>query len=329
MKLGDDMNNRFTFFLTLFCCFVILVVIINLNKITSFLADLLEENPKIVLTNKNAYALNDQFNYVASTNDFTPLSKQDLKNIIYTAVDSGYQNFTFYCPHEYVNCVSDITTITNDQEMLTHLNNFVHPYNSFSNLKTTITESGEITLDIAYLYTEDEIKQINQKIDTIIKENIKKDMDDYEKIKVIHDYIINNSKYDVKRNNENESPYNSYKAYGPLIEGYATCNGYTDAMALFLNKLGYKNFKIATTPSDANLTGHIWNAVYINGRWLHLDVTWDDPVSEDGKDYLLHKYFLITDDELKKADEGKVVVTEHNYLKNIYSEFIEEEKSQS
>ena len=30
---------------------------------------------------------------------------------------------------------------------------------------------------------------------------------------------------------------------------------------------------------------------------------------------------LITD-ELKKADEGEVVVTEHNYLKSIYSEFL-------
>ena len=215
-----------------------------------------------------------------------------------------------------------ITNITNDQEILTHLNNFVNPYNSFSNIKTIISESGEINLNVNYLYTQDKINEIEKKVNEIIKNNITNEMDDYEKIKVIHDYLINNSKYDVKRNNEKTSKYDSYTAYGPLIEGYATCNGYTDAMAIFLNRLGYKNFKIATTPDNENLTGHIWNAVYINNRWLHLDVTWDDPVSENGQDYLLHKYFLITDEELKKADEGKVVVTEHNYLKNIYSEFM-------
>ena len=92
-------------------------------------------------------------------------------------------------------------------------------------------------------------------------------------------------------------------------------------MAIFLNKFGIKNYKIATTPENENSTGHIWNAVYINDKWLHLDITWDDPVAESGKDYLLHKYFLVTNEELQKADEGKVVVTEHNFLKNIYSEF--------
>lgn len=315
------MNNKSTFLITIFCSILIFIITLNINKICSFLVNTLEENPKIIKENKSIYALNKSFEFVSSTTDFTPLSKQDLKNIIYTTVDSGWNNFTFYCPNEYSKCVKDIMDITNDQEILTHLNNFVSPYNSFSNIKTTISDSGEITLNIKYLYTDDKINAINKKIDEVLKNNINDSMDDYEKIKVIHDYIINNAKYDVKRNNENISQYNSYIAYGPLIEGYATCNGYTDAMALFLNKLGYKNFKIATTPDDKNLTGHIWNAVYLNNKWLHLDVTWDDPVSEDGKDYLLHKYFLITDEELKKADEGKVVVTEHNYLKNIYSEF--------
>jgi len=317
------MNNKTTIFTTIICCTLIIIVIMNLNKLTNYLANQLETNPKVVLDIKNEYALNQNFDFVQITNDFIPLSKQDLKNIIYTTIDSGWKKLTFYCPKEYVKCVEDITTITDDQEILTHLNNFVNPYNSFSNIKTSISESGEITLEINYLYTEEKIDVINKKVDEIIKNTITKEMDDYDKIKVIHDYLINNSKYDVKRNNEQDTTYDSYTAYGPLIEGYATCNGYTDAMAIFLNKFGYKNFKIATTPDDKNLTGHIWNAVYVNNRWVHLDVTWDDPVSENGKDYLLHKYFLITDNELKKADEGEVVVTEHNYLKNIYSEFLE------
>lgn len=315
------MNNKSTFIISIICCALIVLVVINLNKISIFLVDLLEENPKVVLEKKNMYALNQNFDYVQITNDFNPLSNQDLKNIIYTAIDSGWKTFTFYCPNEYTKCIEDITNITNDQEILTHLNNFVNPYNSFSNIKTTITESGEITLEINYLYSNEKILIINKKVDEIIKNNITDKMNDYEKIKIIHDYLINNSKYDIKRNNEQDQTYDSYTAYGPLIEGYATCNGYTDAMAIFLNNLGYKNFKIATTPDDKNSTGHIWNAVYVDNRWLHLDVTWDDPVSENGKDYLLHKYFLITDSELKKADEGEIVVTEHNYLKNIYSEF--------
>ena len=315
-------NNKLNFFVTLFCCIAIFLVLTNLNKIKSILSELLEENPQVVIEKQNSYALKQDFNYVQISKDFIPLSKQDLKNIIYTIIDNGWENFTFYCPNEYISCVQDLTEITDSQETITHLNNFVAPYNSFSNLKTTILESGEINIEIEYLYTEKQINAINKKVDEILKLVIKDDMDDYEKIKAIHDYIIEHSTYDVKRNNEKVSEYSSYLAYGPLIEGYATCNGYTDAMAIFLNKLGYKNYKIATTPQNEDETGHIWNAVYLNGRWLHLDVTWDDPVSKNGKEYLLHKYFLITDEELEKADEGEVVVTEHQYLKRIYSEFL-------
>lgn len=313
--------KKLSFIVTLLCSLSIILVIININKITNFLADFFNSTPKIEAKDKNKYALNNSFNYVSITDDFTPYSFQDLKNIIYTIVDSGWKNFTFYCPNEYTKCVDDISDLTKDQETLTHINNFVSPYNSFSNIKTSISESGEINIEVSYLYTEEEINKIDKKIDEIIANNIKDNMDDYDKIKVIHDYLINNSNYDIEKNNGKGSVYNSYKAIGPLFEGYATCNGYTDAMALFLNKFGIKNYKIATTPDDNNLTGHIWNAVYINDKWLHLDVTWDDPVSESGKEYLLHKYLLITNEELKKADEGKIVVTEHNYKKSIYSEF--------
>ena len=315
------MTNKSTIITTIICSILIICVVLNLNNITNYISNLLESEPQVVIQNKNIYALNNNFNFVSVTNNYVPLSYQDLKNIIYTSIDSGWKKFTFYCPKEYTECVNDILDLTEDQETLTHINNFVNPYNSFADIKTSVTEDGEITLEISYLYSASEIEKINKKVDEIIKNEITSDMEDYDKIKAIHDYLINNSKYDIERNNGKGSVYNSYKAYGPLFEGYATCNGYTDAMAIFLNRFGIKNYKIATTPANENSTGHIWNAVYINNRWLHLDVTWDDPVADSGKDYLLHKYFLVTNDEIKKADEGKIVVTEHNFLRNIYSEF--------
>ena len=110
-----------------------------------------------------------------------------------------------------------------------------------------------------------------------------------------------------------------------MFEGYATCNGYADLMAIFLSKLGYENYKIATTKEEISYesNGHVWNAVKIKDKWLHLDLTWDDPVSTDGKDYLYHKYFLVNNEELKKADSGSVNVEEHNFNKSIYLEFNE------
>ena len=147
-------------------------------------------------------------------------------------------------------------------------------------------------------------------------------MDDYEKIKTIHDYIVNNTKYDITRNESGESNHESYKASGALLEGLATCNGYADAMAILLSKMGYDNFKVATTPEEISYesTGHVWNAVKFEDNWVHIDLTWDDPVSKNNKDYLYHMYFLVNNEEMAEADSGKVKIEEHNYDKTIYIE---------
>ncbi len=310
-----------------FCCLLLLLFyFLHIDSISNFFVKYIEKVPDIQVEPQNEYAKNENFLFVQKTDQFIPYSKQDIKNIFYSIVDNGWKEFTFYCPSEYTLCIDDIKEFSQDQDLLTHLNNFVHPYNGFSNVKTMISESGEITVYIDYFYDENTIEVINQKVEEIMKENLNNTMTTEEKIRVIHDYIINHTKYDVERNNESNSIYHSYIAYGPLIEGYATCNGYTDAMAIFLTKLGIPNFKVAMTPeNETKEVGHVWNALYLNQEWLHLDLTWDDPVSTDGKDYLKHKYFLITTEELEKADSGEVVVTEHQFKRNIYLELKEKE----
>lgn len=304
----------------LFCLGLLGFTIFHLDTITNKIAETLEKNPRVVLENSNSYKKDDDFVFVQNTSDFVPLSYNDLLNIYYTITNNGFNTFTFYCPSEYKDCLNDVEKISNDPETLTNINNFVHPYNGFSNVRTVISESGEINITINYLYTEEEILKINAKVDEIYEEIINDSMDAYEKIKTIHDYIINHTKYDVERNASDVSQFTSYKAYGPLLEGYATCNGYTDAMALFLTKMGIKNFKVATELMQTDASGHVWNALYLNDKWLHLDLTWDDPVSDDGKDYLQHKYFLISSEDLEKADVGEVIVKDHLFNKRIYPE---------
>lgn len=308
-----------------FCCLLFLTFLFfSLNPISEQIIDFLKKEPELVLKPSNQYQKNEEFSFVKSTTNFVPYSKQDIKNIFYSIVNNGWSDFTFYCPNEYVRCLEDMKEFSKNQDLLTHLNNFVHPYNGFSNVRTTISETGEIQISVDYFYNDLEKQQINAKIDAIYEEIITEDMDLEKKILTIHDYIINHTKYDVSRNNDGESEYRSYIAYGPLLEGFATCNGYTDAMALFLTKLEVPNFKVAMTPEEnSSSAGHVWNAVYLNDAWFHLDLTWDDPVSSDGKDYLQHKYFLITTEQLVEVDSGEVTVTEHDFKRSIYPELKE------
>ena len=306
------------------CCLCILIVSIAfMNPITDKIVNIIEKEPQLVLKPLNNYTKNKDYLYVQRSTDYIPYSFQDVLNIYYTVIDNGWSTFTFYCPEEYQNCVEDATKISGDELILTHLNNYVHPFNSFTNIKSTINDSGEITLKINYLYTPEEILAIDNKTDEILSTLITDDMEDYDKIKAVHDYIVNHAKYDVERNESNTSNYKSYNAYGPLFEGFATCNGYTDLMAIYLTKMGYDNYKIATTPDEISYsaTGHIWNAVKVNDEWLHIDLTWDDPVSSDNKDYLFHTYFLVTTEAMHEADKGETVIEEHNFNKLYYLEF--------
>lgn len=311
------------YIIPLICYAIILLILLNINDITDFLAKTVSNNNILTIDEGNEYTKKYDFLYVKNSKDYIPYSYDDLIDIIYSVINQGWREFTFYCPPEYTECIKDITKVTKDELNLTHINNFVHPYNSFSSIKTSITESGEITINIVYLYNKEEINIINNYVDKVINNLYDKDADDYENLKKIHDYIINNTKYDIERNDNGDSAYKSYNAYGPVVDGYATCNGYADLMAIILSKLNYQNYKVATTSNEISYesNGHVWNAILLDNTWLHLDLTWDDPVNGK-KDYLYHKYFLVSTEEMAKADSGNINVEEHNFNKAIYQEFM-------
>ena len=113
---------------------------------------------------------------------------------------------------------------------------------------------------------------------------------DYERLKYVHDWIVNNTVY-TKSGAEYES-----EADGPVVYGQALCEGYSKAFMYFAQQLGYP---CICSVGVANLEDHMWNMVKIGNKWYNVDVTWDDPVSPDGEQVLRHDYFLICDAELR------------------------------
>ena len=257
---------------------------------------------------KNEYYKDKNYSYVQNTNDFVAKDKKHLINIFYTVINSGTNKFTFYCDENYKNCTKDVIELISNKDILSNVNNFVHPYNSFETINASYDEYGQVDLTINKVYTKEDIQVLNTKVQKIINKKIKKNMSNKQKIKTIHDYIINNGRYatDKIRKKHPDKDYN--KANDILIEGVGLCSAYSDAMALFLYEFGIDNYKIA---SD----NHIWNLVKINNKWLHLDLTWDDPVTQTGVQKLEDIFMLIDNKELKELK-----VTQHKYDKNIYKE---------
>lgn len=290
----------------LVCLGITLLVIFNLNRISDFLADFLENEKKVSIASNNEYTKDYDFKFVQMSKNYVPYSYQGILNIIFSTLNNGWDSFTFYCPDEYTDCLKDVNKISNgdDKSLLSNINNFVHPYNSYSKIGISSSTTGEVTITVTKLYNDEEIAKINKGVDEIITTEISNDMSIEDKILKIHDYIINNTRYDI-----NKSSNYSYTAMGPLFNGTAVCSGYADLMAIFLTKFGVKNFKVA---SDT----HVWNAVNINGEWLSLDLTWDDPVTKNSDvDTLLHQFFLVNKQKLFEFD-----TKDHNYDATIYQE---------
>lgn len=300
------MKKIFSF---IFLLVLLFVVYVYRTDITKYIIYNYIYKKNIEIPESNEYKRNYDFKYVQITDNFYPNNEQELYNVFYTILNNGYTEFTFYCGKEYKNCTKDVRKITNpDNQILSTINNYVHPFNSYNTININLNNLGRITVKIEKLYDDNEIYQINNQINHIYNLIIKPNMTDSQKIKAVHDYIINNTSYDKKWVDQNDKTAKSNKAYGPLFNKTALCGGYTDLMELFLEKLNIKSYKIASE-------NHIWNYIYLDNEWKHLDLTWDDPVTNTGKNILKYDYFLINTSQLEKKNDKN-----HIYNKNLYIE---------
>lgn len=294
--------------------FLLLLTVIYHNDINTYILKKFFYKNEIVTQDISEYKLNQNVMYIKNTEQFVIYNKQNILNILYTILNNGWNDFSFYCDSNYTSCLEDVETIIYDKNTLSILNNFIHPYNSYDKINVTYNNLGRIQISVDKLYTDSDIEVLNAKADQILNSVIKPNMSTRDKLLALHDYIINNTKYDnehalaIINNREPDNKYNSHKAVGPLINGWGVCGGYSDAMAIFLNKLNIPNYKV----SNEN---HIWNLVYVDNKWYHLDLTWDDPVLNTNQDTLIHNYFMITSKELEDLKDDK-----HFYDKNIFIE---------
>ena len=302
-------KNLVVFIITLFIIGFLFYFQSDLQKFYySILREVTKEDHTLV---KNEYYRDYDFNFVQNTNSLEPQNRKQLLNVFYTIINSGMDNFTFYCPESYSSCLTDVEDLANDPDLLSHINNFVHPYNGFNHIETQYDSLGKVNIHIQKSYSKKQIREINQVIDQLYNQLVVVGDSDINNIRRVHDYIINHTTYDSLRSDYNITTYRSDIAYGPLLQGYGICGGYADAMELFLEKMGIINYKIS---SDQ----HVWNAVYLDQKWYHLDLTWDDPVTTNGENYLEHTFFMIDTPTLLATE-----LSEHNFNQSIYSELKE------
>ena len=117
-------------------------------------------------------------------------------------------------------------------------------------------------------------------------------MTDYEKLLVLHDWLIDRVEYGFDANQE------CFNLYGALVNRVAVCQGYSQAFC-FLARMAGLDCGFLSNES----MNHAWNVVQLNGKYYNLDVTWDDP-SPDNVGYCEHDYLLIDNETMLSLGHG-------------------------
>lgn len=150
-----------------------------------------------------------------------------------------------------------------------------------------------------YEFSESESKKCVEQTEKIVSDIVSGAENyhtDYEKELYVHDYIINHCTYA-----DPEEGHSVNTAYGCLVLGRASCEGYSRAFQMVMNELDIDN-RLVTGESidgDGNYIGHMWNYVMIDGNGYFIDLTWDDP--EGGEEVLRHTYFNFSTNEMFKS----------------------------
>lgn len=158
-----------------------------------------------------------------------------------------------------------------------------------STVVTFITPEKTDSADIPDMY-----KKLEEAA-TELSESIPESISDYEKVVFVHDSIIGFAEYDTEGRDSGAFGLWS-TAYGCLVEGRAVCSGYAFAFKMIMDRQGIECGIVSGTSEDVN---HAWNYVLLDGEYYWIDLTWDDPIYDDGSSLIQHNYCLLDDRFLK------------------------------
>jgi hypothetical protein len=153
---------------------------------------------------------------------------------------------------------------------------------------------GEVTLDLwlTYLTDADQEAYVDARVTALHDLLITPEMNAEQRELAAHDWIVRNVQYD----REGITGDLRYTAFGGLSEGLVVCQGYALLTYRLLQAAG---MEVRIVPGLGGGEDHAWNLVRVCGNWYHLDVTWDDPVTDPpDAEKIGHGYFNRSDAQL-------------------------------
>ena len=140
-----------------------------------------------------------------------------------------------------------------------------------------------------------QIAEFNAKISELIS-GIPSDKAALYKERLAHNLTVGRIQYDTVAVNSVGDPdfySHTFTVYGGAVNRIGVCEAYSELFQLVCYQIGINCITVRGTSQNV---GHMWNSVFIDGKWCNVDTTWDDVMSLP--DVFYYEYFNVTDAKL-------------------------------
>ncbi|MGN0335768.1 MAG: transglutaminase domain-containing protein [Lachnospiraceae bacterium] len=160
-------------------------------------------------------------------------------------------------------------------------------------------DSSNVELIPEYLFEKKKIKEHQKALSSRVEklERPAQKMSDPEKILYIHDFICQNVRYDKLK-----KAY-SHEIIGPLGQGVGVCEGIAKAVKILCDALGIWCIVALSgnNPEKGIKYRHAWNVIRLNGRYYHLDATFDNTLGTP--ELIRYDYVNLSDRQIFRDHE--------------------------
>ena len=244
--------------------------------------------------------ITDESIYILDATPFT--SEKDATRYFLQMTLAGYTSLGIFVEDlsmlhtakEYLQINPTLTNVT--------LKSLSRYHNGYYLYLTEITSPVQLDVEHVYAIRTNDTSLLSatelaahQKLLSIFNELKLDKLSDIEKIKTAHDYLVKTIAYD-EFFAYTEGELSSHYMEGALLRNVAVCSGYVSAFQLLMELSGI-------TCHTVNTANHAWNLVQLDGKWYHIDLTWDDPVP-DIPNQVRYNYFLLPSEELARLDSS-------------------------
>ena len=242
------------------------------SKIDSFLSENLQAQNSTFTLNINGDFINSQYRAISQNGELTGFAP----NEPYFDITVPFNKFKETAGNDYFSTIfssnNDAMTVSLDCEpdMQGNFSELTLTYNA--NWTETVAQTQSL---IAYA------KEINASI-------LNSSMNDYQKVKAIHDYLIHTYSYDLTFSGAPPSALISSRKFN--------CENISAFFYLLLKDAGLDSRIILNDTNNNPSMGessknnwdiHAWNMVSVDGKWYQIDVTWDECVKTEPYQYFL------------------------------------------